>query len=357
MLSILEVSYGPLLNTCTLLRYEGWAHSGLAWQPPTSPTPLPTVEGCILEALERARLIEPAKDKEGFGCGFERCGRTDAGVSSSAQVINLWVRSELEDPMNVGIRYDPVQQSAQQDKTDGGTQALGSHPVNKIRKPPSPVEVPYISLLNRHLPPTIRILAWSPVSASFSSRFSCIWRHYKYFFSSSAVQPFLQSNFDYGSPYNLDTSGDKRLEWQQRLAEIDWRGMELDVEAMRSAVARLVGDHDFRNMCKVDPPKQLPTHRRSVVSASIDHVEGEEPDMFVLNLRGGAFVSVRQLCAGELISLTLSTKMSTTHSYITKCDTSSLCCSSLEPAWKRPTSLSVSYGLLIAQKPQSGCTH
>jgi tRNA pseudouridine38/39 synthase len=60
---------------------------------------------------------------------------------------------------------------------------------------------------------------------------------------------------------------------------------------MRDGLARLVGEHDFRNMCKVDPPKQLPTHRRTVVSASIDQLEGEGDDMFVLNLRGGAFVS------------------------------------------------------------------
>lgn len=59
---------------------------------------------------------------------------------------------------------------------------------------------------------------------------------------------------------------------------------------MRDAVARLVGEHDFRNFCKVDPPKQLSKHVRTVNSATIDRVEGEGDDLWVLNLRGGAFV-------------------------------------------------------------------
>lgn len=288
------------MNKTFCRSYEGWAHSGLAWQPPTSPTPLPTVEGCILEALEKARLIEPASESDGFGCGFERCGRTDAGVSSSAQVINLWVRSDLEDPMDVGLVYDaePVVSTKPRSRSNSATSSdtkLSAPVVRKARKAPSNVEIPYVTILNRHLPPTIRILAWSPVSASFSSRFSCIWRHYKYFFSSSALQPFHRSSFDFGSAYRADASTAEQRDWQRRMSAIDWRGVTLDVDAMRDAVGRLVGEHDYRNMCKVDPPKQLTTHRRTVISASIDHVEGEEPDLFVLNLRGGAFVSAQLL--------------------------------------------------------------
>ncbi|KAM6493165.1 hypothetical protein JOM56_011299, partial [Amanita muscaria] len=39
----------------------------------------------------------------------------------------------------------------------------------------------YVSILNRLLPCTIRVLAWSPVSPNFSARFSCQYRHCKYF--------------------------------------------------------------------------------------------------------------------------------------------------------------------------------
>ena len=61
---------------------------------------------------------------------------------------------------------------------------------------------------------------------------------------------------------------------------------------MQDAVERLVGEHDFRNFCKIDPPKQLVSHRRTVNSATLDPVEGEDEGTWVLNLRGGAFVSL-----------------------------------------------------------------
>jgi tRNA pseudouridine38/39 synthase len=158
------------------------------------------------------------------------------------------------------------------------------------RKLPSDVELPYTVLLNRHLPPSIRIHAWSPVSATFSSRFSCIWRHYKYFFSSSPVAPFLLSQFDFGAAYTAANLPNHAKNWHVRLSAVDWNGLRLDLGLMRDAVKRLVGDHDFVNFCKVDPPKQLQTHVRTVNSATIDPVEGEGDDMWVLNLRGGAFV-------------------------------------------------------------------
>lgn len=255
---------------------------------------MPTVEGCLLEALEKARLIEPMIQADGFGCGFERCGRTDAGVSSSAQVINLWVRSDLADPMQTAGQdiAEEVEgpRSLSRSRSTSSLASDGSAASTTGRRPAGSVELPYITLLNRHLPPSIRILAWSPVSATFSSRFSCIWRHYKYFFSASPTLPFLRSKFDFGSAYRPGAGEEEQLQWQRNVAAIDWKGMELDIPLMRDAVRRIVGEHDFRNFCKVDPPKQLNTHRRTVVSASIDEVEGEEPDMFVLNLRGGAFV-------------------------------------------------------------------
>jgi hypothetical protein len=41
---------------------------------------------------------------------------------------------------------------------------------------------------------------------------------------------------------------------------------------MKDAVRRLVGEHDFRNFCKVDPPKQLPIHVPR-------HVQGTTPQL------------------------------------------------------------------------------
>lgn len=310
----------------TLHRYaidEGWAHSGLAYQPAQNDTPLSTVEECLLSALASARLIEPIVEIDGFGCGFERCGRTDAGVSSSAQVINLWVRSDLADPMGFGtsevvggngensynFRAENesfagiVDSDASASESDGETITSNGKGRQQKRRP-SKVELPYTTILNRMLPPSIRVLAWSPVTATFSSRYSCIWRHYKYFFSTSPATPFLESSFDMGSAY-LDLiekssssgmegkekeKGKILLEWQKNLEAMDFGGLQLDVSLMRDAAARVIGEHDYRNLCKVDPPKQLPHHLRTVTSATIDKVEGEGSDLYVLNLRGGAFL-------------------------------------------------------------------
>lgn len=308
-------------------RYEGWSHSGLAYQPKGVYTPFPTVEACILSALEKSRLIEPIVEGEGFGCGFERCGRTDAGVSSSAQVINLWVRSDLEDPMDdkgkattsetiriTRSRRSSISSSAPASGAPSpsrpGSPTLSfssedSGPSESKRKAPSPVEIPYVTILNRHLPPSIRVHAWSPVSATFSSRFSCIWRHYKYFFSTSPDAPLVGSanKFDFGAAYEAAGFPDAARGWQVRARGLDWGSLRLDVELMRNAVARLVGEHDFRNFCKVDPPKQLTSHRRTVNSATIDPVEGEDAGTWVLNLRGGAFVSLTPCCQFRRIPL------------------------------------------------------
>ncbi|KDE07899.1 hypothetical protein MVLG_01809 [Microbotryum lychnidis-dioicae p1A1 Lamole] len=293
-----SLARAPKRHIALMITYEGWAHSGLAYQPPSCPTTRPTVEGVLLDALVRARLIEPIVNTDGFGCGFERCGRTDAGVSSSGQVVNLWVRSDLADPMNTGIVNDS--ESDNDSVTSSSSAPPSKNGAASKGKNVASVELPYVSLLNRHLPDSIRVLAWSPVSATFSSRFSCLWRHYKYFFSSSVTAPILRGQFDFGAAYSqLEPTGTESLDWQKRLAAIDWKGLELDVHAMRDAAGRLVGEHDFRNMCRVDPPKQLVSHVRKVVSVTIDQVRGEGEDMFVLNLRGSAFLynQVRSIIA------------------------------------------------------------
>ena len=43
-------------------------------------------------------------------------------------------------------------------------------------------ELDYPKLLNRVLPPDIRVLAWCPAPPNFSARFDCKQRTYKYYF-------------------------------------------------------------------------------------------------------------------------------------------------------------------------------
>ena len=101
------------------------------------------------------------------------------------------------------------------------------------------LEIDYVSVINRALPDDVRVLAWSYVDASFSARFDCSYRHYKYFFA-------------------------------------DPGGGGLDLDAMRDAARRLEGEHDFRNLCKMDA-KNVHNYVRRVDSCRV-YAEGEESD-------------------------------------------------------------------------------
>ncbi|KII84083.1 hypothetical protein PLICRDRAFT_368528 [Plicaturopsis crispa FD-325 SS-3] len=253
--------------------YSGWAYNGLAFQ--ISPTPLPTVEETIFKALAKLKLVDYDAGPE--GCGWERCGRTDRGVSAAGQVISLWVRSAQSGhagrPTLEGndVRTPSPKPSffVQQFDDDGAIQegdiapsaelALAG-PSSAVPSPtPEKPELRYVSLLNRVLPPTIRVYAWSPIAPDFSARFACRWRHYKYFFSLR----------------------------------------DLDLDRMRDGAARLVGDHDFRNVCKVDPSKQITNFTRTIKRADISAVPDEQDDMYVFDLVGSGFLyhQVRHIMA------------------------------------------------------------
>ncbi|KAJ2790973.1 pseudouridine synthase deg1, partial [Coemansia guatemalensis] len=111
-----------------------------------------------------------------------------------------------------------------------------------------------------HLPPEIRILAWSPVSIDFNARFSCTSRFYKYFFSEKG----------------------------------------LNIEAMQIAARKFLGTHDFRNFCRLDPAKQITNFERTIKEIGIVPVPSRVPYVgdaaspegrwWQLELRGTAFL-------------------------------------------------------------------
>ncbi|KAG8927999.1 hypothetical protein FRC02_007480 [Tulasnella sp. 418] len=239
--------------------YEGWSYNGLAYQ--TDPTPLPMVEAVLMNALVEARLVDPSGGFE--GCGWSRCGRTDKGVSAAGQVVAFWARS------NIGARKmrEKAKRKAREVEDDAlDLSLLGEGPLNgedsattsnmtedtassEASKDDTKVtgaeeeeeELNYVQILNTLLPPSIRVLAWSPVSPEFDARFSCSYRHYKYFFRPSSP------------PYTPEST--------------------LDIEAMRDACRRLIGEHDFRNLCKVDPSKQIDNYKREIMEATINPVD------------------------------------------------------------------------------------
>mmetsp|Transcript_25311 Transcript_25311/g.53903 ORF Transcript_25311/g.53903 Transcript_25311/m.53903 type:complete len:474 (+) Transcript_25311:101-1522(+) len=86
-------------------------------------------------------------------------------------------------------------------------------PINRVEREMK--EYAYAKILNNILPPSIRILGWTPVTEDFSARFSAGSRTYRYFLC-------------------------KR---------------RMNTDAIRDGLNRLVGKHDFRNLCKMDVEK------------------------------------------------------------------------------------------------------
>ncbi|KAH9856341.1 tRNA pseudouridine synthase [Lenzites betulinus] len=246
--------------------YNGIHYGGMEWQRDPA---LPTVEGVLFDALVHTKL---------------RCGRTDKGVSAGGQVVSLWVRGNANAKASAeevagNVEVEPsIPVAETRDSPDDGPGLEGDFGLmSDFDEPPTNASVPsqpptqeseapesdnpaFVYKLNHILPPTIRILAWSPVADDFSARRSCRWRHYKYFFS----------------PHGLDLA------------------------AMSDAAARLVGEHDFRNLCKVDASKQLTVFTRRILHASVDPADD---GLYVFNLRGNAFLynMVRHIMAVLLL--------------------------------------------------------
>lgn len=195
------------------LSYMGADYHGFAAQDADT---VATIESELFKALRKGKLVDESVDRQEWN--YSRCGRTDAGVSAFGQVVALRLRSSLPKP---------------------APSAAEGEEASSKPEPTDLPELPYMSILNRILPPAIRILAWSPVADDFSARFDCRGRKYRYFFP---------------------------------------RLPHYDLEAMRSAAQLLVGTHDFRNFCKVDPSKGPgQSFMRTIVSTAILEDIGPPP--------------------------------------------------------------------------------
>jgi tRNA pseudouridine38/39 synthase len=214
--------------------YQGWDFRGVAAQGDTDET----IEGELFKALVRVRMIESVKT-----CNFSRSGRTDKGVSAFEQVFALDVRSQCV-PTDDAIGFVRA--------------ALSS-----TAAPPKPTEMDYAMVLNRVLPPSIRVTAWAPVSLGFDARFSTLYRTYRYYF------------FDRN---------------------------RLDLRRMREAARHFVGEHDFRNFCKVDFGVQ--SFMRTIIAFEVRALEttaraAHRGRLCELRVRGFAFLwhQVRNMAA------------------------------------------------------------
>jgi tRNA pseudouridine38/39 synthase len=214
--------------------YQGWDFRGVAAQGDTDET----IEGELFKALVRVRMIESVKT-----CNFSRSGRTDKGVSAFEQVFALDVRSQCA-------------------PTDGAIGFVRAA-LSSAAAAPKPTEMDYALVLNRVLPPSIRVTAWAPVSIGFDARFSTLYRTYRYYF------------FD---------------------------RHRLDLRRMREAARHFVGEHDFRNFCKVDFGVQ--SFMRTIIAFEVRALEttaraAHRGRLCELRVRGFAFLwhQVRNMAA------------------------------------------------------------
>lgn len=304
-------------------KYNGFEHHK------NNSTPLPTVEEELWKALVKTRLINPiptqgdttdynridrktfaAWDREGAdvnwdGCEYSKCGRTDRGVSAFGQVIGVQVRSQrpLPKPTSSNSAEGGEEEAQRSDGTLPSAESDSeptAHSFNDLTD-----ELPYIQLLNRVLPPDIRIYAWCPnPPPNFSARFSCKERRYKYFFTNPCFAPVPEAAGLY-KPADSNSS----------LMREGW----LDIEAMKKGCKELEGLHDFRNFCKIDASKQLTNFKRRIFHADIEEVSPlsvpsflshnalkspssssqEQPKMYSFTLHGSAFLwhQVRSIVA------------------------------------------------------------
>ncbi|CAM0873442.1 unnamed protein product [Alopecurus aequalis] len=206
------------------IMYFGQRFYGFASEAQTDPT----VESEVFKALERARLLVSSRKES---C-YSRCGRTDKGVSATGQVISLYLRSSMK---------------------DAGGNALDERS-----------EIDYVRVLNKILPPDIRVIGWCPVAADFLARFSCLGREYKYLF---------------------------------------WKG-GLDISKMQKAASKFIGEHDFRNFCKMDAAN-VSNYKRSITDFDISSYDQSSSDdeLWAMTIKGSAFLWHQVRCMVAILFL------------------------------------------------------
>jgi tRNA pseudouridine38/39 synthase len=184
----------------------------------------------LFDALLKVKLIQ-----DRLSCKYTRCGRTDKGVSALGQVISLYLRSNL--PLLEDDEDASPQKKRKTEEDDS----------KKVQ------EIDYCGLLNKVLPEDIRIIGWNEVSENFSARFSATYRKYRYFF--------VRRN--------------------------------LNITAMNEAASYLIGDHDFRNLCKMDVVN-VTNFRREIYEANIvpfmHNESNNDRSVWMLEIRGIAFL-------------------------------------------------------------------
>ena len=234
--------------------YDGSNYSGLAEN-----VGIPTdqsVERQLMAALIKARLIESRETS-----GYSRCGRTDRGVSAVGQVVAFQLKSAFSQQASWDEAGTDLVETKDLVDNSRDTLTVWAPSRKKRFEQKTLSEYAFDRILNNLLPPDIRILGWSPVTADFSARFSCTTRTYRYFFVRR----------------------------------------HLDLAKMNEALQLMVGSHDFRNFCKLDVEKVYNFERRIhaakiVITPPTGSDNGDDDDGGC-----GAIAADKQVCYFQIL--------------------------------------------------------
>ena len=237
------------------ISYIGWDYDGFAYQTTNDNT----IEYHLFEALKKCKMINDIDSAD-----YSRCGRTDKGVSSHGQVVALNVRSKL--PFNHPLAILHPDFNIQDASV---VESLAFDPVQNGYNDGSDDEYPYCVMLNNILPKEIRVLSWCGVDNKFSARFTCSFRKYRYFFPKG----------------------------------------QLDIRRMHDAAQYLLGEHDFRNFCKIDKSKgAAQAFTRRILDVGIEKYDTFRDDddplcMYTFNVKGTAFLLNMVRCTMAILQM------------------------------------------------------
>jgi len=202
-------------NLRLLIEYDGTDFHGFAKQKGAR-----TVQG-VLETTLQSLLKEPVQ--------VIGASRTDAGVHARGQVVNFFCSSAI--------------------------------PAEKMA-----------SILNRRLPPDLKVLRSAEVPDHFHARYSAQSRLYRYTLYTRPHPSVWRTRYAYHYPYPLDT------------------------ERMADALRRIEGTHDFRAFSIKTPPDQNTV--RTLYRTSVRRTR----DTIQIELEGSAFLrGMVRLIVGHLL--------------------------------------------------------
>jgi tRNA pseudouridine38-40 synthase len=156
------------------------------------------------------------------------------------------VEQTLADALATVLRLDAAPQLTVAGRTDAGVHALGQ--VAHVDLPGDEVDVDGLARrLAGVLPDDVVVRAVAAAPAGFDARFSAVGRRYRYRIADGAIDPLRRR----------DT-----VRWQR----------PLDVDAMSTAAATLVGEHDFAAYCRPREGATTIRHLRDVTVTREDVV-------------------------------------------------------------------------------------